>query len=359
MPRFSHSIPWWEEARSAPISTVAHELGLVRSKGIGPCPACNQGARGSADKRPPIGLRPDGKGWRCFCCQAGGDSLTLAAYALTGDKDLRGEGKRSARAAVRAWFAARGWCEASPEPGDVVTSTPRPRPAPPPAPPPAMPPEPPKPRPEGILDWLASLDRVDADPEVAGYLRGRGIDPVVVADRHLAYAVPVGAAVPTWAYRPPYRLVIPTFDALGTHASARIRRVVDSSSPKSLAPKGCDATGAVFACGLALEVLRRGDRPTWWPSDLPFVVRVVEGEIDFLTVAARTGMEGPALLGIPGSGTWRQDIADRIPFRTVVRIATHQDEPGEKYAHAVARTLRGRGCTLIRERWTSGEKEAA
>jgi hypothetical protein len=349
--RYPDSIaPWWREASTAHVARVIAELCLRTGRGgsVGPCPACGDAHRGSGDKRGPIGLRSDGRGWRCHRCGTGGNAVQLVAYVLTGAKDIRGP----AGATVRAWFAARGWCEAEPV-RRTAGSPPPPRP-PRPKPPPPPEPEPPKPRPAGVLDWFAQLERVDAVPEVADYLRGRGIDPVVVADRFLARAVPRGADVPTWAYRGPYRLVVPLFDATGAHASVRFRPVVPGGR-KSLAPRGCDASGVVFACGLALEVLRRGTAPTWWPSSVPFVIRIVEGEIDYLTIATRTGMDGPAILGIPGSGAWRADIAARIPVGSVVRIATHQDEPGEKYAKAVFRSLRARACTVVRERWNAEE----
>lgn len=77
---------WIDEVKQADVSAVAAALGLQSTRGnaVKPCPACNAEQRGSADRRGPVGLRPDGTGWRCFRCDASGDAPELASYKLHG-----------------------------------------------------------------------------------------------------------------------------------------------------------------------------------------------------------------------------------------------------------------------------------
>jgi hypothetical protein len=103
---------WWDAVRDrATVADVAGELGMIVTgrRGIGPCPACNAERRGHADRRPPVGVRADGRGWACFGCGATGDALDLATWRLAGAKlrDL----DPARRGEVRAWFAGRGWCD--------------------------------------------------------------------------------------------------------------------------------------------------------------------------------------------------------------------------------------------------------
>jgi len=69
---------------------------------------------------------------------------------------------------------------------------------------------------------------------------------------------------------------------------------------------------------------------------------VAEGEPDFLTYATHWSAavaEAPAVMGI-WSGAWTETIAARIPDGTRVRIATHNDPAGHRYAARIA-------CSLI------------
>jgi hypothetical protein len=76
---------------------------------------------------------------------------------------------------------------------------------------------------------------------------------------------------------------------------------------------------------------------------------VAEGEPDFLTWATRfsdADEAAPAVLGVV-SGSWTTCIADRMPDGARMIVRTDHDEPGEKYAHTIQMTLRGR-CTVLR-----------
>lgn len=106
---------WWDTVRDrATVADVAAALGLSDGKrgAFGPCPACNGDRRGSADRRPPVGVTGDGHGWCCFPCGAKGDALDLAALRVAGA--ALGELDAKRRGEVRAWCAGRGWCEPAP-----------------------------------------------------------------------------------------------------------------------------------------------------------------------------------------------------------------------------------------------------
>lgn len=69
---------------------VAQALGLEVTEGrarwsLGPCPCCYAVRRSESrrcDRRGPIGLASDGRGWRCHRCGAHGDPVTLAALVV-------------------------------------------------------------------------------------------------------------------------------------------------------------------------------------------------------------------------------------------------------------------------------------
>lgn len=93
---------------SATVQQVAAALGMVeRHRAIGPCPACHEDHRGKHDRRPPVGVRGDGSGWRCHRCHEGGDAIHLVAWSLLGARTWT---DRDGRETVGRWFADHGWC---------------------------------------------------------------------------------------------------------------------------------------------------------------------------------------------------------------------------------------------------------
>ena len=56
----------------------------VAGRGLSPCPACGAEQRGDRDRRPPVLARTDGRGWRCYRCDASGDVVALVALRVTG-----------------------------------------------------------------------------------------------------------------------------------------------------------------------------------------------------------------------------------------------------------------------------------
>lgn len=62
---------------------------LTRSKGgMWCCPACGSGTRGTANSDGALSIAPDGRHWKCFSCNSGGDVFDLAGV-LIGTDDKR------------------------------------------------------------------------------------------------------------------------------------------------------------------------------------------------------------------------------------------------------------------------------
>jgi hypothetical protein len=247
------------------------------------------------------------------------------------------------------------------------------KPQPKPAPKKPTPPAPVRP-PWGELGAL--LDRcgpVEADPQVAGWLAGRGIDPAAVElGKVPAVALPTGGALPTgaacpgWARGPMpdgsgwgpwsvagYRLLLPLWDPNGYPRSVVARSVVPrpDDAPRTLPPVPNNGTrynraGLLLANVAAVELLRA-------PAPTPWVV-VVEGEPDWLSFAA--ALPDVPVLGV-AAGAWRKAFALRFPG-AAWWLATDDNEAGDRYAHGIAATLPP-GSTVYRCRapllWPEGE----
>ena len=338
---------WADDVKRWPLAEVAAALGLQQAgPGHTPCPACGADRRSQHDGRGPVGHTADGGGWRCHRCQAGGDALTLAAIALTGEPDPPGEGW----ARVRAWAAARGWCAA----GDGAPASPQVRL---PAPlRPSVPPAPRRPPAEEVATVWGAAAPVTEDTEVSGWLRGRGLDPAAVDDLGLARALR-SSRLPRWAHGPGgpwtesgHRLLLPLFDAHGRMASLRARAVVSVEGRlKGLAPSGCQVAGLVLACPLGRRLLAGDARAAELVRDVGLVV--AEGEPDTLTWATRWGVDAgleraPAVVGLT-AGSWTDELAARVPDGTRVGLRVHHDDAGDKYAALVVATLKGR-CEVRR-----------
>lgn len=346
---------WIDRMRGVQVASVARAIGIdvVTSRGVTSlghfaCAACGQKKRHtkSGDRRGACGITNDGRRWRCYQCDAYGDALDLVRHV---------EGDR-----------AREWCERwlalSPIAATPLRSVAE-APLRPPSPPPA----------EEVQALLASCVPVTECPDVSAYLESRGTDPVTVADRVLAVALPDAAELPTWARiggRPwtalGHRLLVPLYDAGGAVRSVLARRVTSGSSPKTLPPAGFGRAGLVMACPFAREVLRLGARPEWWPDEGPRLrVIVAEGDSDFLAVAVgRSSRErwadgdehAPAVIGIQ-SGAWTDEIGARMPSGAEIVIATDSDDAGDRYAASIGRALapRVRRGLLTVSRWRAAQ----
>jgi len=344
---------WIDQAKRAELKSTAVALGYeFKAPGITPCPACKTEQRGGADRRAPVGFTPDGMGWRCHRCQAGGGVVQLVAYALTGTA------KPSDWAPVRQWFIDAGLVDSPGGRGPgainrpskpVVKATPA-TPAPP-APPKRIDPE------ALAAVWNRALP-VDQDEAAAGWLKSKKIDPSKVVDFDLARVIhnltrPSWAMVrgAVWQYSG-HRLLVPFYDHAGNLASVQGRFIgttLPAGMPKGASPAGAEIRGLVMADELGRMILQGVNREAW-PKPLRIVI--TEGVPDFLTTATGWGESAenvPAVYGIV-AGSWSQEIAERIPPESVVIIATDHDpglfKAGEIYFLKIAQTLKH--CQLER-----------
>ncbi len=334
---------WAAEVRARGVADVAAACGLEARMGrsLAPCPSCQAPRRGSSDGRGPVGLTADGLGWQCHRCQAKGDAVTLAALVIVGAVPGKGD--------AAGWRAVAEGCAAHGLTFDATPTT-RPRPALRPAP--VLPPEAPPIRPPEaeVAEVWERAHPVTDDPEVRAWLDARKLDPARVAALELAKALPRTGTLPAWAtYRgaswrtSSHRVLVPLYDAAGRCVSLHARAVqAVAAKDKAASPKGAAVTGLVFA-DYGGRYLLAGTEPR------PECVIVSEGVPDFLTRATLDGdgtTEPPPVLGVI-AGSWRPEVAARIPTGATVIIRTHHDAAGHAYAETIRASLAGR-CVLRR-----------
>lgn len=273
---------------------------------------------------------------RCHGCGETGDALSLVAIAS--GLDLRRDFRSVLRRAAE--FAGRSLTGLDDRPSRAPRS-PRPRRLIAPA---AERPYPPS---DELAALLATTVDVSEVRRGSAMLLRRGFDVERVDDTRLARALPIGAALPSWATyggRPwtmtGHRLVLPVVDAVGVVRSVRAWRVTEGTTPKRLPPAGHRASGLVLADEFATAMLRG--------TYAARRVVIAEGEPDFLAAVLGWGHVLAAKLGI-WSGAWSDDVAARIPSGAEVLICTDADEAGDRYADVVWRSLRGR-CRVTRDK---------
>ncbi len=340
--------------RGVSVLGVAKALGLEvqpargSSGGAFRCPACNAQRRHmkTSDKRAAAGVRNDGRGWRCFQCDVAGDALSLVAYALRGAglSKLNDVGTADVRAWCESWLGLAPTSASSPR---TVA-------------PPALAPEPSKPPrypPLGEVSalWESCLP-VNEAPELAHWLRSKRLDPDAVADSDLARALHPGMRLPRWAQfridderfsdwlAGGYLLIAQLCDASGAIRSVLARNVRAGQEPKSRAAGGYERRALVLACPLARQVLASGTKPAWWPADQPLRIEIAEGEKKWImraTLRSEGLADAPACIGIE-SGSWTDELANRIPAGSSVFVATDPNSAGAKYATTIVRSLASR-----------------
>lgn len=199
--------------------------------------------------------------------------------------------------------------------------------------------------------WASCVRLTDeAAAPVRAWLASRGIDPEALASPvrgELVRALPLEASgLPSWASRwaaAGYSAILPLYDARGEMRSFKARRIVaGGDGPKAIAPRGFDVRGLVLADDEGAGMLASSvhARESYLP---PGGVLIVEGEPDFLGATMRYGWprERLAVFGVH-AGAWTPEHAAAVPRDALVTIATHGDEAGGRYAHAIASTLPGR-----------------
>lgn len=367
---------WVDALGREHVLEVAKALGLETraprgaSGGSCACPACAAVRRHPSrhDRRLAIGVRREGRGWRCYECDAHGDQLHLVAIALEGRRwnELGSEPKARVRAWVMEWLRI----------GQPPSSTPTPKrmelrdaDAPPEYPPQA----------EVLALWEHAIP-VRRDERAVRWLGDRGLSALRIAQLDLCRVLPWGLPCPAWAGRPAleatedkpavearpwsrsaYRCVFPMFDAHGVMRSLLARYVGKPPTPqaeprahkraalKSRAPHGFERRGLVLACPRA-ERLLRGER-----LEQPARVVVAEGEMDLCAWSTATKVVPGEVLVVLGvfAGGWTSEHAARIPDGSTVVIATHHDQGGEAYARQVSESLSARreAGAITMKRW--------
>ena len=314
-------------------AAVGTALGFcVRSEKLSPCPACGADRRSRSDPRPPVNLFDEGRAWHCFSCDRGGSALALAALATTG------------KAKPSSWKEVRERCDSLGLLHDVPSPQPKPKP------------KPKRPPPDEVRALWRSCRPVGVDHGACAWLRSRRLDVAKIEDIDLARALP-DHELPRWAsfrgqswQESGHTLVVPMFDDKAALCSLSARRVNEGDTPKSLFPTGFEVRGLVMADGLARQILERGSQPSWWDSETPITVVIVEGIPDFFTACSfysEADEFAPAVIGVV-AGSWSHDseIAARIPRGAVVRARMDADEAGERFEHRIAHSLAGR-CDVL------------
>lgn len=351
---------WIERMRTEPVLEVAQGLGIEvqpargSSGGAFGCPACNAPRRHTRtrDKRGAAGVRRDGKGWKCFQCDASGDGIDLVAFYLRGKalSDLADAGKAEVRDWCVRWLRLETFTHTARH-APVQRRT-RSEPIPP--TPPSYPPL------EEVEALWAATKRVDSDDLVAAWLREkRGIDPGIVAELNLVRALPPAIApLPSWAGyggsdNKPWRswpsaglrLLVPLYDATGVMRSVLFRRTFEAAEawqPKSVATNGYGRAGLVMANAVACHLLAHALDNASAAS-----VVIEEGEMDWLTGCFAWARKNErAIFGVM-SGSWTPQIAQCIPRGSRVTIRTDNDKPGDIMATEIAKTLQDK-CTVLR-----------
>jgi len=79
---------WLSEIGEHKVADSAKQLGMEskRMRSYGPCLACGASERSDADRRGPVGLSSNGKGWRCWKCNISGDLADLVSLKVCGKK---------------------------------------------------------------------------------------------------------------------------------------------------------------------------------------------------------------------------------------------------------------------------------
>ena len=319
---------WLRRVESVAVSETAKSLGLNqgRSGSFSPCPRCQSEARGSTDKRGPIGLRRDDLGWKCHRCGAGGSGIDLVSYVFCGLKFI--DGNDNNRDSVRKWFEEMKQLE--PMDPKKINSKRDQRP----------------PREEVLSLWKSSyrLHELSNDDGVLAFLKSRKLNLEALARTGVARVTPSkhdyewprwwpGGRSMTW------RLIVPAFDTAGTFCSIHARAVTDTKgAPKTLWPSGFQAGGLFMPNRHAVKMMREGT------EDLDGVL-FVEGITDFLKAAAESERESLKLAIFGGaSGSFGSTGKLKIPDGIDIYIGTDPDAKGDEYARTIQMQIGSKEC---------------
>ena len=317
---------WLSQVETVAVSEIAQKLGLQsgRSGSFGPCPECEAKARGSTDKRGPIGLRRDNLGWKCHACGTGGSGVDLVSIRLTRRKfkDADQRGKNS----VRGWYEDNADLEPIRPNESKETRGNRP----------------PVSEVQALWKQSLKLSQVSADDPVLGYLRSRNLNLEALALTGVVRVTPNKGDYewPKWwpgGRSMSWRLIAPAFDATGQFCSLHGRAVVDTKgAPKTLWPSGFQASGLFMPNRQAVKMMRGKGKPA---DGLLFV----EGITDFIKASSVAESEGLDLAVLGGTSGSFQSIGQiRIPDEMKIYVGTDPDDKGDQYAKTIQMQLGGK-----------------
>lgn len=290
-------------------TAIAERLGMSRDRRgrWGPCQAC--GASRLSDGRSPV--RINDRGWWCNSCNTrGNDGIDLVSHRLLGRPGDEA-GKDFPR--VMAWI--EGEEIASPLEDKSKLDVPL-------DPPPVS----------EVVALFRRAKRAHEDPEVAEYLRSRGIRPSLSP----AWAMPRDFEASWWpgSWSRTWRLLVPAWGPQGQVRTIHARAVVPTQDGKTRWPCGCSTGAPVFADQLG----RRALRGEW--SGIRAIV-VTEGLTDFISTSAGLQNEGRT-----DHGVWSVESGSESTLRLIRTIegptfwvGTHDDVAGDEYAKKVIDAL--------------------
>lgn len=317
---------WIDAMRVMPVASVAARLGFpiarsgAASKGSFPCPACGSERRHErrGDRRGACGLNPNGMGWRCFSCDASGDSISLVSYVVAGAgklSSLDSSAKKLVREECERIAGVVPTAEVELERAAIVPVYP------------------------DIAEvkalWKAS-HKVSTIPSAVAWLGSRGISVEQVEQADIARVLPDFGSIPRWstswrAYG--NRLLVKMVDADGVGRSIKARRMFTASEgAKSRAPfypdAGYTVQGLVFASPVARTMLQG--------SQSASKVVLVEGEKK--TLQQMRIASDAAVIGI-ASGSVSKQLLAKVPVSCEIHVRTDPDDAGAKYASEILAAL--------------------
>ncbi len=309
---------WISEVGNKSIEDFAAPMGLKmgRLRSAGPCPVCDAPKRGSSDPRGPLGLTPNGKGWKCFRCDASGDTADLLSYKVCGKRirETTGDERQKVKDAASRLSMTGGFSQKPPlssvQSIAGIESNDQPKPSGP-----------------GVR-WSTKLfdecrERIkttECGNEVSNYLRSRGIsDDTSDAFGLGAYQSDDGC---NW-------LAIPLKDITGKVVNFRFRSI----PPHKKTYRVC--TGRPLPL-FGSDMLS---------SETDKSVIITEGELDTIALY-EYGIRSNVVSGTKGAAAkWPDEWLDQLEKYSNFIIAYDDDEAGDSGADKVADKLGRYRCS--------------
>ncbi len=339
---------WIQQAKTAPITSIASQLQYNRGNGqsLSPCPSCGLLERGSRDKkRGPIGFGRSEMAWQCHQCGAKGDVVDFISYHYF-QQPLRNL-KREEQSVVRDWFAEQGYCTPSGVPSHVQPDPKnRPRVNQPPTQGYVRPPEDEL---KELWSRTTSFEEALQQPatwssRLSKWLIGRRFAPAVLDSTHCVRVLPIPTEYkyPEWfphQWGGVYRIAAPCFEPDGSFASIHCRSVTytkgrQPSGSKTRWPTGYEAGGLLMANESAQRLMKQDI-----DNDLQGFL-ICEGITDFMRACEQAFRESLKLAIVAGtSGSYKSLGKIDIPSSLKIFIATDTDDSGDAYASEICDQL--------------------